>query len=94
MNFYLADDKHRSIEKQKARDLRKSRWWQNKIQNAFCYYCDISLGKDKVTMDHIVPISRGGKTTKGNVVISCKECNNKKKYYTPIEWDEFIKSQK
>jgi 5-methylcytosine-specific restriction endonuclease McrA len=31
-------------------------------------------------MDHIVPLIRGGKTTRGNVVPACKECNNKKKY--------------
>ncbi len=36
-------------------------------------------------MDHIVPLSRGGKSTKGNLVVSCKSCNNNKKYYTPAE---------
>jgi len=36
-------------------------------------------------MDHIVPIVRGGKSVKSNVVPACKECNNKKKYLTPVE---------
>jgi 5-methylcytosine-specific restriction protein A len=36
-------------------------------------------------MDHIVPIARGGKSTKGNVVPCCKKCNNEKKYLTPVE---------
>ena len=36
-------------------------------------------------MDHLVPVSRGGKSVKGNVVVACKECNNKKTYKTPVE---------
>ena len=51
-----------------------------------------NLKKDAVTMDHIVPISRGGKSTKSNVVVCCKECNNKKKYLLPIEWSEYLDS--
>jgi 5-methylcytosine-specific restriction endonuclease McrA len=43
-------------------------------------------------MDHIVPMARGGKSTKGNVVPSCKECNNKKKYMLPVEWEEYLQS--
>ena len=41
-------------------------------------------------MDNIVPIIRGGKSTKGNVVPACKECNNKKKHMLPIEWEEYM----
>jgi 5-methylcytosine-specific restriction enzyme A len=41
-------------------------------------------------MDHIVPIIRGGKTTKGNVAVVCKECNNNKKYLLPMEWEEYL----
>jgi 5-methylcytosine-specific restriction protein A len=36
-------------------------------------------------MDHVVPVARGGKSAKGNVVASCKECNNRKKLMTPAE---------
>ena len=36
-------------------------------------------------MDHIVPVVRGGRSTRGNVVVCCKECNNAKKYLTPVE---------
>jgi 5-methylcytosine-specific restriction endonuclease McrA len=41
-------------------------------------------------MDHIVPLSRGGKSAKGNVVPSCKECNNRKKQLLPMEWDLYV----
>jgi len=67
-------------EKAAARELRNSRWWQTKIASApRCHYCSKSLGKTQCTMDHVVPLVRGGKSTKGNVVIACKECNSAKK---------------
>ena len=36
-------------------------------------------------MDHVVPVARGGRSTKGNVVASCKACNTAKKLLTPAE---------
>lgn len=41
-------------------------------------------------MDHIVPLARGGKSTKGNVVPACKDCNTKKKRFLPLEWVEYM----
>jgi 5-methylcytosine-specific restriction endonuclease McrA len=66
-------------EKALARDLRHSRWWKNKLQNAVCYYCQTGLGPDEATMDHVIPLTRGGKSTKANVVVACKPCNTSKK---------------
>jgi 5-methylcytosine-specific restriction protein A len=43
-------------------------------------------------MDHIVPLSRGGKSKKGNIVPACKECNNRKKTLLPVEWAEYLSS--
>jgi 5-methylcytosine-specific restriction endonuclease McrA len=43
-------------------------------------------------MDHVVPLSRGGRSTKDNLVTSCKECNNKKKTLLPMEWEEYLES--
>ena len=73
-------------EKEKAKQLRKSRWWQNLIsQKPRCYYCEKVMEKSEVTMDHIVPISRGGKSTRGNVVPCCKPCNTKKRDQTAVD---------
>ena len=55
-----------------------------------CHYCGRRFSPDELTMDHIVPIIRGGKTTKSNLAAVCKECNNKKKYLLPMEWEEYI----
>ena len=79
-------------EKDKARHLRKSVWWMRKTQEGMCYYCNRRVGRDNLTMDHVVPLSRGGKSKKGNIVPACKECNNKKKYLLPIEWEEYLEA--
>lgn len=72
-------------EKARARKLRQSQWWKNKVAEGVCHYCGGRFDPDDLTLDHIVPIARGGKSTKGNVVPSCKKCNTEKKYYTPAE---------
>lgn len=79
-------EQHTRREKAKARELRLSRWWQNLIAQADCYYCQKPLKKEEVTMDHIVPLAQGGKSTPGNVVPSCKSCNNLKRDMTAVEW--------
>lgn len=72
-------------EKEKAKGLKASVWWQNQLEKGVCHYCAQTFEKKDLTMDHIVPLSRGGKSTKGNVVVACKSCNSDKKYYTAAE---------
>jgi len=72
-------------ERAKARKLRATQWWRRKLAEGLCHYCGGEFTASDLTMDHLVPLSRGGKSTRGNVVPSCKKCNNKKKYYTPAE---------
>jgi 5-methylcytosine-specific restriction endonuclease McrA len=43
-------------------------------------------------MDHLVPLGRGGTSTRGNVVPACKDCNNRKKGMLPVEWREYVDS--
>jgi len=79
-------------ERDKARELRKSGWWQRKINAGICHYCGQTYLPKELTMDHIVPIGRGGRSVKGNVVPCCKECNNRKKTLLPLEWEEYMAS--
>ena len=79
------DAQHVSREREKARALRKSVWWQQQIQAGVCHYCGKQVGADALTLDHVVPVARGGTTTKGNVVPACAACNKTKKYLTPAE---------
>ncbi len=46
--------------------------------NNQCQYCGCKPGTRELNLDHIVPTSRGGKTTWENVCLSCIKCNSKK----------------
>lgn len=89
--FDYADDEDAARrERNKARELRASQWWKRRCAKGECHYCGQPVPARDLTMDHIVPVSRGGKSTKGNVVPCCKECNNKKKQLLPMEWEEYL----
>ena len=47
-----------------------------------CGYCG---SKESLTIDHIMPVSRGGKSNFDNCVAACKPCNSKKDRRTPSE---------
>ena len=49
--------------------------WRDNNQ---CQYCGNYFPLDKLTMDHVIPKSRGGKNTWENLVAACKKCNQKK----------------
>jgi 5-methylcytosine-specific restriction enzyme A len=84
--FYApVDPAHIKREKAKAKELRNSPWWKQKLAQGICHYCEKKFSKDLLTMDHIVPIGRGGTSTKGNIVVCCKECNSKKQSQTAAE---------
>jgi 5-methylcytosine-specific restriction endonuclease McrA len=53
-----------------------------KRDNFECQYC--GTRKD-LTLDHVIPSSRGGQHTWGNLVTACKRCNAKKGDFTPEE---------
>jgi len=60
------------------------------IRDGFkCGYC----GKDRerLTVDHIIPKSKGGKTCFENCVACCKLCNNKKGAKKPSEVGMYLK---
>ena len=61
----------------KAR-VRFNRKWVFLRDNYTCQYCGDNLTVNQCTIDHVVPISKGGKTTWHNVVTACYPCNNSK----------------
>ncbi len=50
-----------------------------------CQYCGVKCAIDGLTYDHVVPRSRGGKTTWENIVSCCYACNAHKANRTPAE---------
>jgi len=79
-------------ERAKARELRASGWWKRRIASGACYYCRTTVGVRALTMDHLVPLGRGGRSVRGNLVPACKACNDRKKALLPIEWQEYLAS--
>lgn len=53
-----------------------------------CQYCMEKFDKKDLTIDHVIPKSKGGKSIWKNVVACCSSCNSKKKDKSPseLEW--------
>ena len=64
--------------------VRFNRKWVFLRDNYTCQYCTKELTPKQCTIDHVVPVSKGGKTTWHNVVTACYECNNSKGNNTKI----------
>lgn len=79
------DEAHIRRERQRARELRKTPYFQELFRKGICHYCGGKFPAEELTLDHIVPVARGGRSTRGNLVVCCRACNQKKKYLTPAE---------
>ncbi len=90
--FPLAEGSGLTREKEKSRKLRETAWWRKKCAAGICSYCGTKVIPAELTMDHVIPLSRGGTSERFNIVPACKECNNKKKYLLPAEWKEYLSS--
>lgn len=62
----------------------------NKILSSPCAAC----GKcDKISIDHIIPLSRGGRHSVGNLQALCQRCNSSKNDKTIMEWKLVLKGR-
>ncbi len=76
---------------------RQARWSKRAVlqRDRFtCAYCGVrpgdlqrgqTLNRQSFTIDHILPVSRGGKNSWGNTVCACAPCNQRKGNRTPHE---------
>lgn len=62
------DARHVARERARARELRASAWWKRQIAAGRCHYCGKTVAPSALTMDHVIPVARGGRSVKGNVV--------------------------
>ena len=49
----------------------------------YCQYCDHKFQTHQLTFDHVIPKSRGGRTSWENIVTACRSCNTKKAHNMP-----------
>jgi len=60
-----------------------------KLRHGRCFWCGHQFTKNsKVTIDHVIPFSRGGTDTIDNLQVCCRECNHMKGHLFPDEWIE------
>lgn len=91
-SYYVpAPEEHISRERGRARELRQSQWWKNRLGEGTCHYCHRRFAPRDLTMDHLVPVVRGGRSVKSNVVPCCGECNASKQSLLPVEWEEHLR---
>ncbi|MFP6673679.1 MAG: HNH endonuclease [Pirellulaceae bacterium] len=50
-----------------------------------CQYCGAQPGPAELTVDHVIPRSKGGETSWENCVLACVDCNSHKANRTPAE---------
>ncbi len=72
-------------ERLKAKQLKASKWWQWKLKKGQCYYCGKHFTAKHLTMDHKVPLAKGGLSSKSNVVVACHKCNTEKGTRTSVD---------
>ena len=77
----------------------KNKWWENrtditkfkKESDRVCHYCGKQIAnKEDLTVDHVIPISKGGENSTDNFVIACKACNREKANLNVERYSEFL----
>jgi 5-methylcytosine-specific restriction endonuclease McrA len=65
----------------------------NKAKN-ICFWCGNTIKQNDMQLDHVYPLSKGGKHDISNLVVSCRKCNNRKSNKHPEDWmNELFKSE-
>ena len=86
------DDDALRREKIRARALRQTAWWRRRVAAGLCHYCRRAVGAKALTLDHVVPLVRGGRSIRANMVPACKDCNTKKQSLLVWEWQAYLDS--
>lgn len=62
------------------------RMWRQSIKDKWKHKCAYCESTEYLTIDHIVPQSKGGSDFLTNVLCCCRRCNNSKSHTNWIEW--------
>ena len=71
---------------------RKRRTWSKNLRekvyqksNHVCHYCESKFKSEQLTLDHFIPLSKGGEDCFDNLKTACKRCNFAKKGIHPLK---------
>ena len=59
-----------------------------RLRNSPCFYCG---SMNNIQIDHVIPVSRGGRHSIGNLVAACQKCNSQKNKWFITEWNRLKK---
>lgn len=54
----------------------KERMWRDGIRN--CHWCGVDLTLETATLEHVIPLARGGLDNDNNRTLACEPCNRKR----------------
>lgn len=60
----------------KARSVKRG-WWR-RFSIVRCRWCGLALERHQITIDHVIPLFRGGSNLPDNLVPACEPCNKKR----------------
>mgnify|MGYP001223738719 CR=1 FL=1 len=63
-----------------------TRLWRRKIREKWGYKCAYCGSEKNITIDHVIPRSKGGKDSTENMVCCCHACNQDKAHSPWQEW--------
>ena len=64
-----------------SKEVRARKWMLRMLvrsQGGCCWYCKKPVPREHITVDHVVPLSRGGLDTVENMRLACSQCNQDK----------------
>ncbi|MCP4392780.1 MAG: HNH endonuclease [Alphaproteobacteria bacterium] len=73
-------------------DPKRERTYFFKKHKGICYYCGECVS-GKYEIDHVIPTVMGGASEESNLVLSCVECNQKKKDFNCFDEEEITKTE-
>ena len=91
MRDWLANnlEKHNELSRQRRARLREATIAQisnrdiRRLMSSVCVYCGSC---ENITVDHVIPLARGGSHAIGNLTSACKTCNSRKRDSFIMEW--------
>ena len=63
-----------------------NRLWRRKIKERWGNECAYCGSEESLTIDHVIPRSKGGMDTSKNMVCCCESCNQDKAHSSWEEW--------
>lgn len=81
------------LRKKKNSGVRRGRSTVYKRCHKRCWYCGLRLYLTTLTIDHLIPRSKGGPTKKINLVAACLKCNGDKGSKTLDNYRWYLKDK-